>query len=152
MNTDFGRKPHTPPQCSLSSDSQPQSGLCSQGLLGPSEHLPPSQGPGSLRKGVYIFWVGVPSAVAWAAQSLGRLSPEPPESSGRPDLLLHGKGCSHGETPSPRPRRPRPGAREAWVCILALPLPDSMTLNNSFHLFDSHSPSLQMEIEFQIIY
>lgn len=42
--------------------------------------------------------------------------------------------------------------RETWVCVLPLPLPDSMTLDNSFHLSDPHSANLYEGTAFQMIY
>ena len=66
---------------------------------------------------------GSPSAVAWAAHSSEGLSPSLPGSSVRPHLLLHGRGYGRGATPGPPPQRPQYGSREAWIGILALPLP-----------------------------
>lgn len=71
--------------------------------------------------------------MTWAAHSAEGLSPEPPGSLGRPDLLLCGRGCSHGtpQAPNPgghslEPLRPglHPGSASAGFCDHLIPLSD----------------------------
>lgn len=58
LSADFGGQEAAPTsQGSLSSDSWPQSGVCSQGLLGLREHLSPAQGLGA-QAGVGVWREG----------------------------------------------------------------------------------------------
>lgn len=87
---------------------------------------------------VVLLWPRLPTPLKGSHHNCLGLS--------RPHLLLHGAALG------PPPQRPQHGAREAWICTLALPLPGSVTLNNSFHFFDPSSPTLEVRIELQIIY